>query len=220
MYYVFDYGGDGEPATVGWLNFPTGIFATSGSTLLIADTGNERVRCVDDVGILSTVAGDGTANFTGDDIPAVDAALYTPCGVVVDGAGNVIFSDSDNGRVRVIGEGGSKGNSVTPSASIGASASSARTHSISAAPSHTSAGGEPGASTVASLPVAAIASGVAALVVLLVCVAATAFVCGRRSAGYASIAKPPPVGSSDIGRPMDSDSVASDASRTAESATG
>jgi uncharacterized protein YheU (UPF0270 family) len=81
--------------------------------LLITDQGNERVRVAAahtgtfygqamTAGDIYTVAGDGQFGFSGDGGPATAAALSTPSGVAVDGAGNLVITDSENSRVRVV----------------------------------------------------------------------------------------------------------------------
>jgi hypothetical protein len=53
-------------------------------------------------GIITTIAGTGTAGYNGDNQPAVDAELYFPAGVAVDASGNVFIADTVNWRVREI----------------------------------------------------------------------------------------------------------------------
>ena len=71
--------------------------------MFIADTFNNVVREVNlTTGIITTVAGNGTAGFSGDDGPATSAELFDPSGVAVDRAGNLYISDSDNQVVREV----------------------------------------------------------------------------------------------------------------------
>ena len=63
------YGGDGGPAIEASLNFPAGL-AFDGGNLYIADRNNHRVRKDDSQGILTTVAGNGIADYEGEDGPA------------------------------------------------------------------------------------------------------------------------------------------------------
>ncbi len=53
-------------------------------------------------GDVYTVAGDGTAGFSGDSGPAISAELSGPTGITVDGAGNVLFADMANTQIREI----------------------------------------------------------------------------------------------------------------------
>lgn len=73
------------------------------SWLVMADTKNNRVRRIDlATGEVTTIAGTGNENFSGDGGPAVDAELYWPTDVAV-GPNNVIYvADSKNHRVRKI----------------------------------------------------------------------------------------------------------------------
>lgn len=69
--------------------------------LFIADTGNHRIRRVDAVtGIISTVAGNGSASFTGDGGAATSASLNQPYGIAVATNGDLFIADTANYRVR------------------------------------------------------------------------------------------------------------------------
>jgi sugar lactone lactonase YvrE len=72
--------------------------------LYIADTANHRVRMVSPAGLITTVAGTGTAGYNGDGGPAAVSTvdLYYPSGVAVDGAGNLYIADRSNQRVRMV----------------------------------------------------------------------------------------------------------------------
>ncbi len=96
-------GGDGGAAREAELDAPLGL-ALFGSTLYVADSGNERVRAIDlQTGVIITVAGAGVAGFGGDGGPATDALLDTPAAVAVAGGGRILFvSDSGNHRVRFV----------------------------------------------------------------------------------------------------------------------
>jgi hypothetical protein len=56
--------------------------------------------------VISTVAGNGTAGYSGDGGPATAARLDYPGGVAVDGAGDLFIADSGNYRVRKVDAGG------------------------------------------------------------------------------------------------------------------
>ncbi|MGW1077689.1 DUF6065 family protein [Streptomyces sp. NPDC002537] len=98
--------GDGGPAGQATLSPPFGVGVDSEGNVYIADTGNHRVRRVDaGSGTISTVAGNGTAGFSGDGGPAVQAALKYPRGVGVDSEGNLYIADTGNHRVRRVDAG-------------------------------------------------------------------------------------------------------------------
>jgi hypothetical protein len=97
------FGGDGGPATSAMLNVPAGLAIDASGNIYIADSGNNRIRRVDAVtGIITTVAGNGTAAFAGDGGIATAASLNSPDGVAVDSFGNLYVADSVNNRVRLI----------------------------------------------------------------------------------------------------------------------
>jgi sugar lactone lactonase YvrE len=96
------YSGDGGPAIVAQLNFPTGVAVDSSGNLYVVDTANERIRKVTPEGVISTVAGNGTRGFSGDGGPATAAQLDTLDGVAVDSAGNLYIADSFNFRIRKV----------------------------------------------------------------------------------------------------------------------
>jgi len=97
------FNGDGGPATSAAFNNPSGIAVDPQKNIYIADANNHRVRKVDGVTkIITTIAGDGTAGYNGEDLPAVQSSLNLPTGVVVDGASNVYIADQNNHRLRML----------------------------------------------------------------------------------------------------------------------
>ena len=94
--------GDGGGARFAQLNQPGACALDASGNLFIADTGNHRVRKVTVAGVISAVAGTGTAGFAGDEGPATEARLQAPLGVAVDSAGNVFIADSANHRLRKV----------------------------------------------------------------------------------------------------------------------
>src|ERR1017187_6806789 len=98
------FSGDDGPATSSQLNSPCGIAVDSAGNLYIADSGNNRIRKVSN-GVITTVAGNGTQGFSGDNGPATSAELADPEGVAVDPAGNLYIADSGNQRIRRVSNG-------------------------------------------------------------------------------------------------------------------
>jgi sugar lactone lactonase YvrE len=99
----YGYSGDGGPATEAVLNFPLGIAIDSSDNLWIADSTNNAIRKVDaTTGKIATVAGTGTAGFSGDNGPALSARFNHPYSLTVDGGGNAYVADYQNQRVRKI----------------------------------------------------------------------------------------------------------------------
>jgi hypothetical protein len=106
------FAGNGVLATHAELNEPAGVVKDAAGNLVIADVGNDRVRVVAvsagtfygkamKAGHIYTVAGDGTAGFSGDGGPATRAGFDSPSGVAVD-AGNLVIADSGNSRIREV----------------------------------------------------------------------------------------------------------------------
>lgn len=84
--------GDGKLAKRAYLSQPFDVVADAAGNLYIADTSNQRVRFIDaESGLISTIAGNGTAGFTGDGGLATDAELSSPEALAVDPAGTVLY---------------------------------------------------------------------------------------------------------------------------------
>ena len=107
------FGGDGGLATKAKLAIPFGAGLDGAGNLVIADTFNDRLRVVAaatrtfygqpmTAGHIYTVAGIGSASYSGDGGPATKAQLYQPGGVTVDRAGNWVIADTGNNRIRVV----------------------------------------------------------------------------------------------------------------------
>ena len=95
-------GSDGVPAVNTSLGFPQHVAVDSAGNLFIVEPSSHTIRRVDSkTGIITTVAGTGRAGFNGDGRGIV-AALNSPRSVGVDGAGNLLISDSDNNRLRLV----------------------------------------------------------------------------------------------------------------------
>ncbi len=94
--------GDGLAATDAVLREPHSIAMGPGGSLYIADSEAHRVRRVGPEGIISTVAGIGSAGGSGDDGPAVEAELDTPIGIAIDDDGVLYVSEFYGHRIRRI----------------------------------------------------------------------------------------------------------------------
>jgi sugar lactone lactonase YvrE len=104
-------GGDGGPGTVAVLAMPSGLAMDGQGALYIADTGDNRVRRLEQDGVISTVAGDlsafpSPAGYGGDGGFATRAGLNAPSGVATDGTGNLFIADSGNNLIRRVDTGG------------------------------------------------------------------------------------------------------------------
>jgi uncharacterized protein (TIGR03437 family) len=98
------YSGDGGPATFALLNlnFASGVAVDSSGNVYFGDMYNHRVRRISVSGVISTVAGNGVAGFSGDGGAATAAQLNYPSGVAIDSAGNLYIADRNNTRVRMV----------------------------------------------------------------------------------------------------------------------
>ena len=107
------FSGDGRPATAAKINQPDGVAVDAAGNLVLADTGNNRIRVVAaatgtfygqkmTAGNIYTVAGTATAGYTGDGGRATSARLSAPVSVTTDAAGNLVIADSANSVIRVV----------------------------------------------------------------------------------------------------------------------
>src|ERR1035437_6767120 len=101
---VYGFLGDNGPATSAYLNQPQGIAVDSAGNLYIADWQDNRIRKVAN-GVITTVAGNGTRGYSGDNGLATSAQLAYPAGVAVDSAGNLYIADTSNSRIREVSNG-------------------------------------------------------------------------------------------------------------------
>ncbi len=83
---------------------PSGIAIDDDGNLYVADTGNHAIRKVTPAGVVSTVAGDGTAGFR--DGPGTQARFNGPIGIAVGGDGRLYVADTYNDRIRTIARDG------------------------------------------------------------------------------------------------------------------
>lgn len=103
---VQGYSGDGNQATLANLNNPYGLVIDSIGNLIFCDAGNHAVRKVLVSGIISTVAGIGTAGYSGDGASAVLAQLKVPIDICIDKFGTFFIAEEQNHTIRKISNSG------------------------------------------------------------------------------------------------------------------
>ncbi|MFF2908909.1 S-layer homology domain-containing protein [Paenibacillus sp. NPDC057934] len=97
------YSGDGEAATLAQLNYPEKLAFDSNGNMYFADHYNQRIRKVDKLtGIISTVAGTGIADYSGDGEAATSAPLSFPSGVAFDSDDNLYIAENGSNTIRKV----------------------------------------------------------------------------------------------------------------------
>jgi sugar lactone lactonase YvrE len=96
------YTGDGGPATAANIDQPGQLFVDPLDNLFFADAATHCIRKINSSGIISTIAGNGLAGFSGDGGPATSARFNMPTALAFDGTGNLFVADFMNNRVRKI----------------------------------------------------------------------------------------------------------------------
>jgi hypothetical protein len=97
------FSGDNGLAIHASLNYVSGIALDRAGNLFIADRDNNRIRKVAaDTGIITTVAGNGSLGFSGDNGSATAASLFSPYNVAVDQSGDLLIADYYNNRIRKV----------------------------------------------------------------------------------------------------------------------
>ncbi len=96
------YGGDGGAATAAKINLAGGIDMDASGNLYIADQINNRIRKVSPSGVITTIAGTGTAGYSGDGGAATAAKLYRPTDVKITASGVIYLTDYFNHCIRKI----------------------------------------------------------------------------------------------------------------------
>lgn len=126
------FGGDGAAATSAQLASPNGL-AVQGGDLLIADSGNDRVREVNlKTGAMSTVAGNGKEGTLGDGGPAVHGQITDPVAVAPAPDGGFVIADQGDHRLRAVSATGT----MSTLAGSGQSGNDGPNGSVGAAGSH------------------------------------------------------------------------------------
>ncbi|KAG2374619.1 hypothetical protein C9374_010638 [Naegleria lovaniensis] len=96
------YNGDNQLGTNAQLSYPKGVFVSSNDEVYIADTCNNRIRKIMKNGMITTIAGNGTRGYNGDNQLATNAQLSYPKGVFVSSNNEVYIADRGNHRIRKI----------------------------------------------------------------------------------------------------------------------
>ncbi|MGK2937612.1 MAG: hypothetical protein ACSLFR_07375 [Solirubrobacteraceae bacterium] len=94
------FGGDGGPATAAQLDSPRDVAQLADGSLLVADTGNHRIRRIAPDGTITTFAGTGTEGAAGDGGAATAAQLSFPRDVAPLADGGIAIADTGNDRIR------------------------------------------------------------------------------------------------------------------------
>jgi len=98
----FFFMGDNGPAYRASVAAPTGVAVDKKGNLYIADRNNNRIRVVDKLGMIRTVAGTGQQDYNGDSEVARETNLYLPFGLTVDSNDNLLVIDRSHYRIRHI----------------------------------------------------------------------------------------------------------------------
>ncbi len=100
------FSGDGGLATLAQMDGPYGVVIRSNGDIFIPDAHNNRIRMINNAGIISTYAGTGVGGYSGDGGPCRKASLHWPWQCAIDPSGNLYISDADNEVVRKIDNSG------------------------------------------------------------------------------------------------------------------
>ncbi len=96
------YGGDGGLAINAAINRPEKIVIDASGNVYFTSVATKTVRKINTSGIITTVAGNGVAGFSGDGGSATAAKLNGPQGLAVDAIGNLYIDDAINNRLRKV----------------------------------------------------------------------------------------------------------------------
>ena len=99
---VAGYSGDGSFAVNAQIHYPMGIKIDSNDNIYFVDNNNHCIRKINVNGIITTIAGNGTSGFSGDNGLAINSQLYLPQDIAIDSQNNIYIADSYNRRIRKI----------------------------------------------------------------------------------------------------------------------
>lgn len=94
------YSGDGSLATTAQFFNPVAVFADTSLNIFVADASNNVIRKISTSGIISTIAGNNTAGYSGDGDPATSAQIKAPSGIFWHKSKGVFITDAGNNCIR------------------------------------------------------------------------------------------------------------------------
>jgi uncharacterized protein (TIGR03437 family) len=100
-----DNRGENVPAREAVIDFAADLLFDRNGNLYFAEYTNNRVRRLGTDGRITTVAGNGQENSSGDGGPPLSAGLDSPRGLAFDRSGNLYISENASGRIRRIVDG-------------------------------------------------------------------------------------------------------------------
>ena len=103
---VLGWYGDGGPATAAEFSGLNALISDGSGNIYVCDADNNIVRKINTTGIITLIAGNGTAGFSGDGGPATAAKISHPSGLVLDAAGNLFICDYNNQVIRKVDNSG------------------------------------------------------------------------------------------------------------------
>ncbi|MES2430799.1 MAG: NHL repeat-containing protein [Bacteroidota bacterium] len=99
---IAGYSGDGGAANEAELNFPYRLCVDKIGNIYFSDHQNNVIRKISTNGIISTIAGNGSRGYSGDEGPAIEAQLNNPMGIHIDSDNNIYIADAFNQRIRKV----------------------------------------------------------------------------------------------------------------------
>ncbi len=97
------FSGDNGLATAAQMSFPSSVSLDNNGNLYVLDMGNARIRKINKLtGIITTVAGNGVSDYTGDNGLAINASINTISGIAFDSQNNLYIADYTNNCVRKV----------------------------------------------------------------------------------------------------------------------
>jgi sugar lactone lactonase YvrE len=97
---VAGFGGDGGAATSAQISSVSAISVDVNNNLYFSDGNNNRIRVVDNSGIIKTIVGNGNTGYNGDGLDPLATSISAPANLIADSIGVVYFADLQNARIR------------------------------------------------------------------------------------------------------------------------